>query len=900
MWRSVLGLGMGFGWLTAAVIAGTASSAAVRPDAVQFAAAHAGAAEDRDQDGLPDAVEDANRNGRVDSAETDPSRADTDGDGLLDGEEVAHHTDPLNAASWFPKRLAAWWWDGPSETWRNEATGQPPMGPPGTETQVPGWVDQGIRFAPAPAGPLRYPVSDVQGRLNLQLDQGSVRLWFKPDAAIPLPAAWRAPLVEVGRTDRPAAGWWSWYLLQDGQGQFWSKFSYGLGDNLPPSRFDSRFERTAWAGTPSWHELVLSYGPAATRVYHNNTLNVWTDSAKNVWDHGPGVARNLLPTEAGRAPGFQFGIDASGASALPGTLDSIETFNYPLGFTETFRQQQVTLQIVTNGSRPALQFTRNFEGSRPKSGIVFPMSPDPWPLQIHRRLLGDSNWGAPVVDRGTNETWIDSTVEPGRSYEYRVRTVQGQAGEWIRHWVAGIERPAIHQRGTVLLVVDRTLASGLKTELAQLRTHLAGDGWMVKEWLQAPRHDDRSFAPNRENRSKVAEWIAGAHTPGATNVVFLLGHVTIPYSGTGAMDGHADHRGGWVCDAYYGYGPRKSSLWTDTNTVSASTVAVPDDGKFDQNHLPATPDFGVGRVDFAGLPALGRVSEVEWIRRYLAKSFRYRMHQIPTFGRVSCQGANPRGIQAVLSAQTLGGGCFGVTPGTVFDGYNLRDAVPCDLGVHFQYSSVNDAGVFDGLGGNHTTAEFADPEKEVPVVFRQVWFSYAPDWARLDASGRLPARNNWLLASLAGPRYGLATFSGPVWDFTLLGAGAPLAELMVRGRSMPGVPAPAFQSILGDPTLRLFRVSPPGALTVRRSGSSATLSWTASPDPGCLYYVYRSREGLSGYGEPLNPDGPVEETTFVDRESGRGVQYQVRATRLQVTGSGSFWNTSQGVFGSER
>ena len=848
---------------------------------------------DRDQDGLPDAAEDANGNGRRDPKETDPANADTDADGLLDGEEVANHTDPLNPASWFPKRLAAWWWDGSSETWRNEASGQTPLSPPGTETQVPGIVGKGIQLVPSPSGGLRFPVVDARGRLNLRLDQGSVRLWFKPDWSLPNPPEWSAPLVEVGRFNDANLGWWSWYLNFDARGEFWSKFSYGRAKDFPPSRFDSRFDRAAWGSPPAWHELVLSYGAKATRVFHNGSLNIWTDAKKTTWDHGPGVLSGLLPTEAGRARGLQFGVNSGGDLAIRGTLDSIETFNYPLGYTETFRNQQLTLRIVTNGTQPALQFTRNLEGYPSKSGITYPNYPDPWPITVQRRTLGQTNWGEPILQRSTNELWVDSSVIPGTSYEYLVRTGNGVMGEQVRHWVAGIDRPAIHQRGTVLLLVDRTVASGLKNELAQLRTHLAGDGWKLKEWLQAPRHDDDSFAPNRANREKVSEWIATQHVPGETNVIFLLGHVTIPYSGAAAMDGHGDHASGWVCDSHYGFPPALSSLWTDTRQAG---TAVAGDGKFDQNQLPRAPEFAVGRVDFAGLPDLGRGAEVDLLRKYLAKSFRYRAHAIPTFGRVSCLGANPLGQNAVMSAQTFAGGSFGVTPGTVFDGYNLRELVPTDLGVHFQYSSANDTGVFDGLGGSHLAKEFGDPLQEMPVVFRQVWFSYAPDWARLDASGRLPARNNWLLASLASPNYGLATFGGPRWDFTLLGAGAPLADLMVRGWSSVGNLVPAFQSILGDPTLRLFRVTPPGPLEIKRSGTTATLNWKASPEAGCRYFVYRSRDGLNGFGEPLNGGQAVEGLTFKDSESTRGAMYQVRATRLQVTGSGSFWNTSQGVF----
>ena len=54
---------------------------------------------DSDGDGLSDAEEDLNLNQKVDSGETDPNDADTDGDGTKDGIEVASGRDPLKADS---------------------------------------------------------------------------------------------------------------------------------------------------------------------------------------------------------------------------------------------------------------------------------------------------------------------------------------------------------------------------------------------------------------------------------------------------------------------------------------------------------------------------------------------------------------------------------------------------------------------------------------------------------------------------------------------------------------------------------------------------------------------------------------------------------------------------------
>lgn len=54
---------------------------------------------DTDGDGIDDGVEDANQNGTVDRGETDPRTDDTDGDGVLDGDEQALGTNALEADS---------------------------------------------------------------------------------------------------------------------------------------------------------------------------------------------------------------------------------------------------------------------------------------------------------------------------------------------------------------------------------------------------------------------------------------------------------------------------------------------------------------------------------------------------------------------------------------------------------------------------------------------------------------------------------------------------------------------------------------------------------------------------------------------------------------------------------
>jgi arylsulfatase A-like enzyme len=90
---------------------------------------------DSDGDGIPDNLEDPNRNGLVNPGETNPDLADTDGDGTPDGVEARTGTDPLNPSSIFQARFEPtsnhWilrWPSAPGASYRVEATDNPAAG----------------------------------------------------------------------------------------------------------------------------------------------------------------------------------------------------------------------------------------------------------------------------------------------------------------------------------------------------------------------------------------------------------------------------------------------------------------------------------------------------------------------------------------------------------------------------------------------------------------------------------------------------------------------------------------------------------------------------------------------------------------------------------------------------
>jgi hypothetical protein len=91
-------------------------------------------------------------------------------------------------------------------------------------------------------------------------------------------------------------------------------------------------------------------------------------------------------------------------------------------------------------------------------------------------------------------------------------------------------------------------------------------------------------------------------------------------------------------------------------------------------------------------------------------------------------------------------------------------------------------------------------------------------------------------------------------------------------------------SLMGDPTLRIHPVAPPGPLVRGKDG----LTWTASADATSGYHVYRK----DGAGWTRLSAAPTKETCWA--EAKEGTSYMVRALRLESGGWGSYLNASQG------
>src|SRR5436190_625769 len=564
----------------------------------------------------------------------------------------------------------------------------------------------------------------------------------------------------------------------------------------------------------------------------------------------------------------------------------------------------------------AVEVSASVQTSPPQITLSWPQdtSGTPSSYTVYRKAPGATSWAGGTTLSGSATSFVDSGVAVGTAYEYAV--VKNAGGYQGYGYVqSGINVPLVENRGKVVLVVERTYAAQLASELNRLQQDLVGDGWTVL------RHD----VGRSDSVVSVKNLIKADYNADPANVkgVFLFGHVPVPYSGQLNPDGHPEHVGAWPADVYYG---DMDGNWTDNSInfrQSANTDAadaarlsnVPGDGKFDQTTIPSAVELQVGRVDLANMP--GRLSwggaptfpsEQELLRQYLNKDhkFRHKLMTVRRRGVVADYFGVRNGEAFAASAYRNFAPFFGASN---IDNLNLinNDAqgvwVPALKSNDYLWAHGSGAGSYNsvsGLGnaGNYnstTTPEIVN--NDIKAVFVTLFGSWLGDWDHEDDIMR---------GVLATPTHGLAcAWSGrPHWFAHPMGLGETIGYTARLTQNNSGLyqnqnnPSANLihVALMGDPTLRLHPVTPPGTLGGTAGVGSATLPWTPSTDSVAGYHVYRA---TSANGPFTRLTGSLlTAATFVDASAPSGATYMLRAVKLENTPSGSYYNASQGIFWS--
>jgi len=500
---------------------------------------------------------------------------------------------------------------------------------------------------------------------------------------------------------------------------------------------------------------------------------------------------------------------------------------------------------------------------------------------------------------------VDNNVVEGQSYEYQIHKI-ASTYQGYGYICAGINTPLVEDRGKVILVVDSTYAADLSSELTRLQQDLVGDGWQVV----------RQDVSRYDSVQAVKAFIQSQYYADTANVrcVFLFGHVPVPYSGNISPDEHpADHKGAWPADVYYG---DMDGTWTDSsvyNTSAADTRNhnVPGDGKFDQSYIPSTVELMVGRVDLANMP--GRrswdgsptfPSELELLRQYLNKDHNFRQAQMgqPRRGLITDAFGDYGGYAFSASGWRNFAPFFGPPNITFLE--NLGTWLPTLSGNGYLWAYGCGSGQYTSISGLGSTSPYYQAtttdlvSADIHAVFTMLFGSYLGDWDSQDDFQR---------AVLAAPTYGLVCcWSGsPHWfcHHMALGETIGYSTRLTQNNGPAGLyrtqtntyAGQVHIALMGDPTLRMHPVGPPSNLAGLATAQGIQLSWSASSDSVLGYNIYRATDSSGSFAR-LNAS-LLTSTGFIDTNAfSNTYTYMVRAIKLELTPSGTYYNASQGAF----
>ena len=544
----------------------------------------------------------------------------------------------------------------------------------------------------------------------------------------------------------------------------------------------------------------------------------------------------------------------------------------------------------------AMQLSAAVQAAPPRITLSWPDDEDLGiSYTVWRRALHDAWWGLPLATlAGHARSYVDNDVTPGTIYEYRMEKMISERQRSYGYLWSGIAVPVQEHRGMVILLVDTTTAQEMPEELHRLQRDLIGDGWGVI------RHDVSPTEQPVVIRRMLQDDFFSAQRD--VQAVLLFGRVPIVKSGFISPDGHAPRP--FPNDAFYA---DLDGVWTDVAERVDGNVRVftPNDGKYDQGQILTPPELACGRVWLADLPAFNTAyeghefvpkDETALLRQYLEKNHRFRHALLQPERRILSDDAWWRNKRPLMTD------AWRATAPLLGADRIFERAWRKELTVNsYLWAWGGGGGSYNRASGVTDIAGLAQDDPQ--VVFTMLYGSYFCEWDR---------RDNLLRGVLATTSMGL-TSQWAISPFLRLfpmamGETIGYANRLTQrddGReyaaeSTAQILRPMISlALMGDPTLRMFIVPPPGAATARPlPDGQISVHWEASADADVLgYHLYRAA-GETGKYQRLNTT-LLAATDYRDAAPLPGVNYyMVRAVKLEISGSGSFYNASQGVFAS--
>lgn len=511
---------------------------------------------------------------------------------------------------------------------------------------------------------------------------------------------------------------------------------------------------------------------------------------------------------------------------------------------------------------------------------------------IYKKRKNEDNFGFPldIIEDTSQKYFIDNDVVPGTAYDYGIRDFRKEYTSY-GYVSVGKLSDAVHHRGRILLVIDKTVAPLLEKEITRFSKDITGDGWLVDS-IHVLRSEEFNLEKVKTVKERIKEkYIIDEDT---LSSIFIIGRVPVPYSGYMAIDGHKEHFGAWSADVYYA---ELNGNWTDT--AKANTEAeyprnhnLPGDGKFDNNMAPSAPELESGRVDMYNLPVFkdsSGLDEIDLLKNYFDKNHRFRnglinydissvvVNNFPEYGEVFAYSGTGN-FNALMDSSKINS--------AIDRSYIMQDTA--------MWYYACGAGGFQSIWRGGYSVEFAN--LDFHSVFTMIFGSYCGDW---------DVEDNLLRTAIASsPSILTSVWAGrPFWNFIHMGLGENIGYSTKLTQSNY---ADTYETtslyghrgvhiaLMGDPALRMHILKPVDNVQAVQVKQGVELSWN-KVDEAEGYFVYRLKD-MHSKAELLSGE-IIEGTSFTDQSplAGKNI-YMVKTTAMEKTKTGLFRNTGTGKF----
>jgi len=262
---------------------------------------------------------------------TNPLLFDSDYDGRTDPQELVDGTNPASASDVLLVKFDHWKFS--STSWLSVAGNSPQLAT--NLHNIASYDGNGLLVNTNTNARLKYRDLELDSIPNINLRNGTVSLWFKPDwgstnagGAGPGVAA---RLIEMGAyTNNASYGQWLLGLNSAGTQIIFNTQGGGSETN--------HITASVSITSNTWHQVVLTYTPTNSILYLDGIAIT----------NGPGVT--FYPNATVRGDdGINVGSDREGNQQAKGLIDDLETYNYPLSADDVWESFEAVASRDSDG-----------------------------------------------------------------------------------------------------------------------------------------------------------------------------------------------------------------------------------------------------------------------------------------------------------------------------------------------------------------------------------------------------------------------------------------------------------------------------------------------------------------------------------------------------------------------